>query len=108
MKIFKSPRLMLIVAMTVFGTIGIFVKNIPLSSGEIALWRAVLAALLIGGFLIITKQKIPFSNIKKELLLLLFSGMAMGINWVLLFPLDCYSDSLVTLVARNNPNSFFS
>lgn len=81
----KNPRIMLILSMTIFGTIGLFVRNIPLPSGELALYRAVLAALLIGVYLLITKQKIPFSTIKKEIPLLLFSGVAMGINWILLF-----------------------
>jgi len=71
--------------MTIFGTLGIFVRNISVSSGELALYRAVLAALLIAVFLIATKQKIPFANIKKEVPLLLVSGVAMGINWILLF-----------------------
>lgn len=81
----NKARLMLIISMAVFGTIGLFVRYIPLSSGEIALYRAVLAALLIGVYLIISKQKIPFKSIKKELPLLFLSGAAMGINWILLF-----------------------
>ena len=85
MKQLKSPRLMLIASMTIFGTLGLFVRNISVSSGELALYRAVLAALLIVVFLLVTKQKIPFSNIKKEIPLLLASGVAMGINWILLF-----------------------
>ncbi|MBE6775719.1 MAG: EamA/RhaT family transporter [Ruminococcaceae bacterium] len=85
MKKLMNPRLMLIASMTIFGTLGIFVRNIPVSSGELALYRAVLAALLIGGFLLVTGQKIPFGGIKKELPLLLASGVAMGINWILLF-----------------------
>lgn len=40
-----DPRLLLVVAMTVFGTLGLFVRNISVSSGELALYRAVLAAL---------------------------------------------------------------
>ena len=94
MKKFSNPRLMLIASMTIFGTLGPFVRNIPVSSGELALYRAVLAALLIALFLLITKQKIPFSLMKKEVPLLLASGMAMGINWILLFEADsairCY------------------
>ena len=35
-----DPRLMLVVAMTVFGTLGLFVRNISVSSGELALYRA--------------------------------------------------------------------
>lgn len=85
MKKVMNPRMMLIVSMTIFGTLGIFVRNIPVSSGELALYRAILAALLIFIYLIVTKQKIPFAKIKKEIPLLLLSGVAMGVNWILLF-----------------------
>lgn len=98
MKLFKNPRLSLITAMTIFGTIGLFVRNISVSSGELALYRAIMAALLIGAYLIITKQKIPFKSIKKEVPLLLISGIAMGINWILLFEAYKYTTvSLTTL-----------
>lgn len=93
-----SSRTMLIVSMAVFGTIGLFVRNIPLPSGEIALYRAVLAAILIGSFLLVTKQKIPFGKIKKEIPLLILSGIAMGFNWILLFEAYKYTTvSVATL-----------
>lgn len=85
MKKVFNPRLMLIASMIIFGTLGPFVRNIPVSSGELALYRAILAALLIAVFLITTRQRILFANIKKEVPLLLASGIAMGINWILLF-----------------------
>ena len=98
MKNFLSARMMLVISMTVFGTIGLFVRNINLPSGEIALYRAVLAALLIGIFLLITKQKIPFTKIKKEFPLLILSGVAMGFNWILLFEAYKYTTvSVATL-----------
>ena len=98
MKKAMNPRLMLIASMTIFGTLGIFVRNISVSSGELALYRAVLAALLIAAFLLVTKQQIPFSNIKKEVPLLLASGVAMGINWILLFQAYKYTTiSVATL-----------
>lgn len=80
-----NSRFMLIASMIIFGTLGPFVRNIAVSSGELALYRAVLAALLIGVYLLATRQKIPFAHIKKEVPLLLASGAAMGINWILLF-----------------------
>lgn len=93
-----DPRLMLITSMTVFGTLGIFVRNISVSSGELALYRAVLAATLIAVSLFVTKQKLPFANIKKEVPLLLASGVAMGINWILLFEAYKYTTvSVATL-----------
>ena len=98
MKKAMNPRLMLIVSMAVFGTLGPFVRNIPVSSGELALYRAVMAALLIGAYLLVTHQRIPFEKIRKELVLLLFSGMAMGVNWILLFEAYKYTTvSVATL-----------
>ena len=98
MKKTLEPRWMLAASMAIFGTLGPFVRNIPVSSGELALYRAVLAALLIGAFLLVTRQKIPFAGIRKEVPLLLASGVAMGINWILLFEAYKYTTvSIATL-----------
>lgn len=94
----KTARLMLIASMAIFGTLGLFVRHISVSSGELALYRAVMAAILIGFYLLITGNKIPFRNIKKDVPLLLASGMAMGINWILLFEAYKYTTvSVATL-----------
>lgn len=82
---FFDPRVMLVTSMTIFGTLGLFVRNIAVSSGELALYRAVLAALLLTVFFVISKQRIPWELVKREVPLLLASGVAMGINWILLF-----------------------
>ena len=93
-----SSKFMFSLSMVIFGTIGIFVKFIPLSSGEIALIRAVFAFLLVGGYMLIKGQKISFKNSKKEFLLLLLSGAAMGFNWIFLFEAYKYTTvSVATL-----------
>lgn len=98
MKNKMNPRLMMIASMTIFGTLALFVRNISVSSGELALYRAVMASIMIALFLLITKQKIPFSKIKKEIPFLLASGVAMGINWILLFEAYKYTTvSVATL-----------
>lgn len=98
MKFLKNPRLMLVTAMAIFGTIGAFVRNIPIASGELALYRAIMATMMIGGFLFVTKQKIPFDKIKKQIPLLLLSGVAMSFNWILLFEAYKYTTvSVATL-----------
>ena len=80
----KSIRKYLL-SMAVFGTIAPFVRRISVSSGELALYRAILGAALIGVYLLI-RRKNPFSaKLRREILLLLLSGGAMGINWILLF-----------------------
>lgn len=91
----NRSRLMLIVSMATFGTLGWFVNKISVSSGELALYRALMAAMLIGLFLLITRQKIQFRQIKKELVLLLISGCAMGFNWILLF--EAYNYTTVSV-----------
>ena len=94
----KDPRIMMILSMAVFGTLGPFVRNISVSSSELALYRAILAALLISVYFLITKQHIDFKAIRKEAPVLLLSGVAMGINWILLFEAYKYTTvSVATL-----------
>lgn len=98
MKTQNQARLMNVVSMAIFGTLGLFVRNVCVSSGELALYRAVMAAVMIGVFLLATRQPIPFSAIKKQLPLLLVSGCAMGFNWILLFEAYRYTTvSVATL-----------
>jgi len=93
-----SYKLIFMISMAVFGTIGLFVKNISVSSGELALYRALLAILLIGGAMAVTHQRIDLKKIQKELPLLLLSGAAMGFNWILLFEAYKYTTvSVATL-----------
>ena len=89
---------MLITSMFIFGTLSPFVRNISVSSGELALYRAILAAVCIGGYLLFSKQPIQLKSIRKELILLLLSGGAMGFNWILLFQAYKYTTvSVATL-----------
>ena len=48
---------MLAAAAVIFGTLAPFVRGISVSSGELALYRAVMAALLVGGYLLVSGQK---------------------------------------------------
>ncbi len=93
MKILKNPTFMLALSMVIFGTIAPFVDMTGLPSGEVALYRAVMAALLISAFFLLTGQKIPIGRIKKQIPLLMISGGAMGFNWILLFEAYEYCDS---------------
>ena len=91
-------RVSMAFAMTIFGTISFFVKHIPLDSSEIVLYRALLACLVISLFLFLRRQPIPFNQIRQELPLLLLSGIAVGINWLLLFQAYHYTSvSIATL-----------
>ena len=98
MKTKASPKFLFSLSMAIFGTLGIFTRNIAVSSGELALYRAILAALLIFVYLKIRGEKIDYKSIEKELVLFILSGVAMGINWILLFEAYKYTTiSLATL-----------
>jgi len=87
----KLPLIKLIASMTVFGTIGIFVKYISAERGFIAFFRGAVGALFLLLFITAMRKKLSFGAIKKNLLLLLLSGAAIGVNWILLFESYSYT-----------------
>ena len=80
-----KSKLMFVTAMLIFGSIGLFVRNIPISSGQVAAVRGLIGSLylLISGMVI--KQKISWKQVKKSFFLLFLSGAAIGFNWIFLF-----------------------
>lgn len=92
----NRPRALLMLAssMLIFGTIGLFRRYIPLSSGLLAFSRGILGALFLGLFLMI--RRLPEQRLKKRkgswnrtsapvFFLLILSGALIGVNWILLF-----------------------
>ena len=77
-------KLLFSLSMAIFGTIGVFSRVINLQSGEIALYRAVLASLFL--LVVLATKKRDIKKIEKRNLIILFlSGAAMGFNWIFLF-----------------------
>ena len=80
-----KAKIMLLVSMVIYGTIGIFRRYIPLPSGMIALFRAVIGLLFLLVVIKVGRQKISVPAIRRNLKILCISGMVMGVNWILLF-----------------------
>lgn len=80
-----NGKMRLIITMLIFGSIGVFVKKIDMTSCEIAFFRGVIGSLflLIASFLV--KHKPSYKALKENALLLLLSGGAIGLNWIFLF-----------------------
>lgn len=96
--------LMLIGAMLIFGTIGIFRRNIPVSSGLLACVRGLLGTLFLLLFLFVTKRRPAKDLGKKNLLLLILTGGLIGANWILLFEAyNCTSVATATLCYYMEP-----
>ena len=71
--------------MFIFGTIGIFVRYIPLPSSIIAMMRAFIGTAVLLLVLALSRSKMDFAAIKKNFVKLAFSSTMMAINWILLF-----------------------
>lgn len=80
-----NGKLKILTSMAIFGTVGIFVRFIPLPSAAIAFCRGVLGCLFLMALMAITGQKPSLPDIKKNAWILAISGVAIGINWILLF-----------------------
>lgn len=81
----NKAKLQLITSMFIFGTIGIFVRYVPLPSSVLALVRGFVGSIFVFLFLMLRKSSISKDAIRKNLKMLIFSGIALGVNWILLF-----------------------
>ena len=81
----NTSKLKFLSAMSIFGTVGLFVRAIPLSSAAIACSRGVLGCLFLMLFMAATRKKLSGGDMKRNLPVLLLSGAAIGGNWILLF-----------------------
>lgn len=96
----KIANILFISAMLIFGTIGIIVKYIPLDASEIAFYRSILALLVISLYFIIKKEKIKFNEKKSTLILLLLSGIGIGLNWIFLFESYDYTSLSISTICN--------
>ena len=82
--------------MVIFGSIGIFVRSIPLQSSLVALVRAVVGVLFLLAVLLLKRKPISWISVRKNLLFLCLSGIAIGFNWILLFESYRYTSVAVS------------
>lgn len=78
-------RLQVLTSMLIFGSIGIFVRYIPLPSSILAMFRAVMGSLFLICVIALGRKKPSREGIKRNFPLLCVSGIFIGANWILLF-----------------------
>lgn len=81
----KTTYAQFIMAMVIVGTIGIFRRNIALSSAALAFSRGILGSMSLGAFVKVRGQKIFHGMERKKLFLLILNGAIIGVNWIFLF-----------------------
>ena len=101
MKLYQNAKIQMIAAMSVFGTIGIFVRYIPLPSSVIAFARGLIGTLFLVLLLAVRRTPVSREEIRRNLKLLLLSGAALGFNWILLFESYRYTTVATTTLCYN-------
>lgn len=74
-----------LLAMAIFGTIGLFVKFIDLPSTVIALSRGALGTLFLFVVVQFMRRRVDTESIKRNFKHLLIAAVALGFNWIFLF-----------------------
>ncbi len=81
----KRSLAMLVISMLIFGTIGVFRRGIPVSSGFLACARGLIGASFLCLFVKVSGGSLRHNIGSRAFLWLVLSGAAIGFNWILLF-----------------------
>ena len=78
-------RLRVLLSMVIYGSIGVFVRLIPLPSALIAMLRGAIGAPFLLLLLALKREKVDRQSIRPALPRLCLTGALLGVNWILLF-----------------------
>ena len=90
-----GPVLLYATAMMIYGTIGIFRRLIPLSSGMLACVRGLIGGCFLLGWIRLRGGRLRLGSERRTLPLLILSGAMIGFNWILLFEAYNYTSVAV-------------
>ena len=93
-----NGKLKILTSMAIFGTVGIFVRFIPMASAAIAFCRGVLGCVFLLLLMAVTGKKPNLVDIKRNGWILAISGAAIGINWILLFEAYRYTTVAIATI----------
>lgn len=80
-----NAKLRIATAMIIFGSMGLFVRNINLPSNTIALVRGIIGVIFLAIVSLSLEKTISKKAIVKNGLLLIILGITLSINWIFLF-----------------------
>lgn len=81
----RTATMRLVASEVIFGTLGLFVRLIPLSSTALAAARGILGALFLLAFMLLRGTALELPRDRKTRALLLASGVCLTLNWAFLF-----------------------
>ncbi|MCY8519605.1 DMT family transporter [Bacillus atrophaeus] len=80
-----KSKIQFILSMIIFGTMGLVVRYIDLSSSETALLSSSIGCLFLIFVFMMMKKTIPWKLVKANAYILFLSGIALGGNWIFLY-----------------------
>lgn len=80
-----SNKVTYLASMLIFGSVGLFVRRIPMPSLHIAFLRSLIGTAVMAVIYLIMRKKIDRKAIADNRISLLCAGTFLGINWILLF-----------------------
>lgn len=78
-------RLLLVLSMLIFATIGIVRRYLPIPSGMLAMLRGAIGAVVLFSLLFLFGKRMDLRAIRKCLWRLVLGGVLIGFNWIFLF-----------------------
>lgn len=94
----NTAKLRLLLAMFIWGTLGLFVRMIPLPSSIICNVRGVVGSLFLLAVVLLKKDRLDWKAIRANARILLPIGAVMGFNWMMLFEAYNYTTVAVATV----------
>jgi len=96
----KQAKIELILTMTLFGTIALIRRFIPLPSSLVAEARSFIGCAFLLLFAVLCGKKLDFSALKKNLVPLILGGAGLGLGWLLLFEAYRYTSVAVAILCN--------
>ena len=93
-------RLKYILAVVIYGTIGLFLRHVSLPGEIVALCRGVIGSGFILLYLKAKRQTVDLPAIRENLFWLVSSGICLGLNWIFLFA--AYTQTTVAIASLCN------
>lgn len=102
-----KAKLILFLAMSIFGTVGLLRRYIPLASGSLAFTRGLLGAAILLAVMLIFKKEISAKSIRANLAALILSGILMAFDWIFLFEAFNHTTVAIATVCNYMAPVFF-
>lgn len=96
----KTERLKYIIAVVLYGTIGMFLRYVQIPSEIVAMCRGILGSAFILLFLKSRGRKMDWEALRRNAKWLIIGGVCLGLNWIFLFA--AYMQTTVAIASLCN------